>query len=57
VVKLKIMYSLDCPYFTKEFETIYDLVEHALTSGMDTSYEITLNGKGIGENLIDFIVF
>jgi len=51
------MYSLDCPYFTKEFETIYDLVEHALTSGMDTSYEITLNGKGIGENLIDFIVF
>lgn len=50
------MYSLDCSYFKKEFETIDELIKYALLSGMDTSYEITLNGKGIGENLNDLIV-
>jgi hypothetical protein len=26
-------------------------------SGMDPNYEITRDGKGIGENAIDYIVF
>ena len=51
------MYSLDCSYFDKEFESINDLVEHCTVNGMDPNYEITENGDGIGEELIDYIVF
>lgn len=51
------MYSLDCDYYKAEFETIGDLISHVMLSGMDPSYEITKNGKGIGEMASDFIVF
>ncbi len=51
------MYSLDCSYFDKEFESIDDLIEHCIGSGMDPNYEITKDGEGIGEELIDFMVF
>ena len=51
------MYSLDCSYFDKEFESIDDLVEHCMGSGMDPNYEITEDGEGIGEELIDYMVF
>jgi hypothetical protein len=50
------MYSLKCDYYQKEFSTINELIEDVLSSGMDPNYEITKNGKGIGEELIDFIV-
>ena len=50
------MYSLDCNYYRKEFNSINELVEDVISSGMDPSYEITLNGKGVGEDLTDFIV-
>ena len=36
---------------------IDDLVEHCTVHGMDPNYEITRNGNGIGEELIDFMVF
>ncbi len=49
------MYSLKCSYYDKEFKTIDELVQACLDSGMDPNYEITFNGKGIGENLFDFI--
>ena len=55
--KNKIMYSLDCSYFKEEFESINDLVEHCTVNGMDPNYEITENGDGIGEELIDYMVF
>lgn len=51
------MYSLDCSYFKEEFESIDELVEHCTVSGMDPSYEITEDGVGIEENLIDYMVF
>ena len=50
------MYSLDCNYYKKEFNSINELVEDVISSGMDPSYEITLNGKGVGEDLTNFIV-
>jgi hypothetical protein len=51
------MYSLDCDYYKAEFETIEDLISHIMLSGMDPSYEITKNGKSIGEMASDFIMF
>jgi hypothetical protein len=50
------MYSLNCSYYDKEFETINELVNDVMASGMDPNYEITKDGKGIGEEAIDFIV-
>ena len=51
------MYSLDCSYYKKEFYSLMELINDVIISGMDPSYEITLNGKGIGEKAIDYIVF
>jgi len=51
------MYSLDCIYFEKEFNTIDELIDDVMISGMDPNYEITKNGNGIGENAIDLIQF
>ena len=51
------MYSLKCNYYTKSFETMDELINDILISGMDPSYEITKDGRGIGENAIDFIEF
>ena len=51
------MYSLDCSYYTAEFEILEELIEAVMLGGMDPNYEITENGDGIGEELIDYIVF
>ena len=51
------MYSLRCSYYSKEFETISELIEDVAVSGMDPDYEITKDGKGIGERAIDYIMF
>ena len=51
------MYSLDCSYYTKSFTTLNELMNDVTISGMDPNYEITRDGKGIGENAIDYIVF
>ena len=45
-----VMYSLNCEYYHKQFETIEELLQNILNSGMDSSYEITKDGKGIGES-------
>jgi len=50
------MYSLDCSYFKEEFNSIPELIDRVMYSGMDPSYEITKDGVGIGEYLVDFIV-
>jgi hypothetical protein len=57
IKKHKYMYSLDCSYYKKEFKTLMELVNDVIVSGMDPDYEITLNGKGIKEKVIDYIVF
>jgi hypothetical protein len=40
------MYSLDCSYYTAEFETLDELIEAVMYGGMDPSYEVTFNGEG-----------
>jgi hypothetical protein len=49
------MYSLNCNYYDKEFETINELINDVMISGMDPNYEITKNGKGTGEYVIEYI--
>ena len=49
------MYSLDCSYYTAEFETLDELIEAVMINGMDPNYEVTFNGEGIGENIGDLI--
>jgi hypothetical protein len=49
------MYSLKCDYYQKEFNYLHELVDDVLMSGMDPDYEITKNGVGINEKVIDLI--
>jgi hypothetical protein len=51
------MYSLDCSYYKTEFETLEELIEAVMLSGMDPSYEVTFNGEGIGENIGDYLMY
>ena len=53
--KVKVMYSLKCDYYEKEFDSLHELVDDVLLSGMDPNYEITSNGNGTGETLWDLI--
>ena len=55
--KEKNMYSLDCLYYNKKFDSIDGLIDDIASSGMDPNYEITRGGKGIGENAIDYMPF
>lgn len=50
------MYSLACTYYTKSFNTIDELIQDIINSGMDPNYEITYNGKGTGEIAFDLII-
>lgn len=51
------MYSLNCDYYKKEFNTTNELIDDIMMSGMDPNYEITYNGIGTGEMAIDLIGF
>jgi len=51
------MYSLDCSYYTESFDTIDQLIDDVVSSGMDPNYEITKNGRPTGEEIIDLIMF
>jgi hypothetical protein len=51
------MYSLNCSYYTAEFETLEELIEAVTINGMDPNYEITRNGKCTGEMVIDLITY
>jgi hypothetical protein len=51
------MYSLDCSYYTVEFETLEELIEVVMLSGMDPSYEVTFNGVGTGEQISDYLMY
>ena len=51
------MYSLDCDYFDKEFDTMSELMDYVMYSGIDPNYEVTIDGEPSGEliiNLLDF---
>ena len=49
------MYSLDCKYYQKKFNSVTELLEDVVSSGMDPNYEITKNGKGTREKAADYI--
>lgn len=51
------MYSLDCNYYTKTFNSLDELITDIMMSGMDPNYEITKNNVGIGEEASDYIVY
>ena len=51
------MYSLNCDYYKREFDTMDQLIDDVVSSGMDPNYEIMKDGKGIGEQAIDHIEF
>lgn len=50
-------YSLDCPYYTRTFSTLDDLIRDIIMTGMDPDHEVTVNGKGIGQAAIEFMQF
>ena len=43
------MYSLDCSYYDREFETVDELINDVMLSGMDPSGEYT------GSTVMDLI--
>ncbi len=49
------MYSLDCPYYNEEWNSLNELIDDIVSSGMDPNYEITLNGFGTGETLFEIM--
>ena len=51
------MYTLDCSYYTRSFDSIDELIDDVTVSGMDPNYEITCDGKPTGEMMIDLIGF
>ena len=50
-------YTIDCNYYKKSFKDINDLIDDIGISGMDPNYNILLNGKKTGEQIIDLITF
>jgi hypothetical protein len=51
------MYTLNCNYYTNQFNTIDELIHDIIMSGMDPDYEITKDGKSTGTKAIDLIQF
>ena len=51
------MYSLDCDYYKKKFETLEELIGDVIISGMDHHKEVTEDGIGICELALDFLSF
>ena len=50
------MYSLDCEYYEREFETLDELINNVMKSGMDPNYEITKNGVDTGVMIVELIM-
>tara|TARA_R100001244_G_scaffold108920_1_gene80645 strand:- start:215 stop:376 length:162 start_codon:yes stop_codon:yes gene_type:complete len=50
-------YTIDCNYYTKSFDNMDELINDITISGMDPNYEILLNGKKTGEQIIDLLIF
>lgn len=49
------MYSTNCPWYNKVFDTLDLLLQDIMISGADPNYEITLYDKGIRETAWDHI--
>jgi len=51
------MFTLDCNYYNKTFNSFEELINDVVESGMDPNVEILYNGTHSGEFPIDYIVF
>ena len=51
------MFTLDCSYYNKTFQYLYQLLEDIISSGMDPNYEVLHNGLRTGCKAIDLISF
>lgn len=51
------VYGLKCSYYHKTFNSIMELVDDVVTSGMDPNVKITRNGKVTNERPIDLIQY
>ena len=49
------MYSLNCSYYDRSFNTVDELIDDVIISGMDPIYEITHNGAPIGEEAVELV--
>lgn len=49
------MYTLKCSYYKKKFNTLQELIDDVMESGMDPNYMIYKNGKTTHERVIDHI--
>ena len=48
-------YTLKCSYYKKQFNTMQELLDDIISSGMDPNYYIYRNGKSIKTKAIMFI--
>ena len=55
IKKQQHMYSLRCSYYTKKFNSIYELLDAIIADGMDPNYWVLKDGKSIGTKAIDLI--
>jgi hypothetical protein len=55
IKKSKVMYSLKCSYYNRQFSTLEELIEDIVSSGMDPDYFVTKNGKSTGEKAIVYV--
>jgi hypothetical protein len=51
------MYSLDLPYYKKEFNSFEELMDDVIVSGVDPNCYITENGKSIGEKAVEHLTY
>jgi 3-phosphoglycerate kinase len=51
------MYSLDLPYYTKEFNSLVELIDDVIVSGIDPNCYITENGISIGEKAVEHLTY
>ena len=49
------MYNLNCSYYDRSFNTVDELIDDIIISGMDPNYEITHNGAPTGEEAVELI--
>jgi hypothetical protein len=55
--KRKSMYSLDLPYYTKEFNSLQQLIDDVMVSGVDPNCYIIKNGISIGEKAVEHLTY
>tara|TARA_R110000803_G_scaffold46363_1_gene97332 strand:+ start:558 stop:746 length:189 start_codon:yes stop_codon:yes gene_type:complete len=50
-------YTINCNYYKKSFNNVNELINDIIITGQDPNYNILLNGKQTGEQVIDLITF